>query len=103
MAKTPERKPTPAKPSAQPKPDRSKWLDPYDDRQLVNYFSMVRKAHGSIQFLSLPQYRKFEDVGIGRLFVDHLFERLLGAEDHVAELRVEERLERRTHAFLLDL
>jgi internalin A len=53
----------------EPAPDRSGWLNPFNDRQLLAYYRQIYYWHGFIRFLGLPHLKDNPDVPIDRLFV----------------------------------
>ncbi len=54
-------------------PNRSAFVNPYDDPRLISYFDDVHAWHGTIKFLGLPQLKETSrDVPIGNLFVEPL-------------------------------
>ena len=46
------------------------YLNPHDDRLLLEYFESVLDWHGYIRFVSLPHYRDNPDIPIRNLFVE---------------------------------
>ena len=60
-------------------PDRSSFLDLWNDSQTSGYLESVLQWHGYIRFVSLPHLRENPDVQIDHLFVEPLL-----AEQHLS-------------------
>lgn len=54
-------------------PDRSKFINPWDNKPLLDYFLNLRRAYGFIKLLGLPQLRDNPDLPIESLFVEPKF------------------------------
>jgi len=50
-------------------PDRSQFIDPRNDRTLLAYFDKIRRWHGYIQFIGLPQIKDNADLPIDQIYV----------------------------------
>lgn len=50
-------------------PDRKRFLNPFNDREILAYYQQLYYWHGFIRFLGLPHLKDRPDVPIYRLFV----------------------------------
>jgi internalin A len=53
-----------------PEPDRSRFLDPWNDVTLLWYYEDLGKWHGFVRFLGLPHLREDPDQPLEELFVE---------------------------------
>jgi internalin A len=52
-----------------PAPDPSRFVNPFNDRRILEYYRDVQAWHGYIRFLGLPHLREEPDVPIDSLYV----------------------------------